>query len=98
MLRQIRNYVLIALAIGAFYFLLSNHFIFTSIHDITLLKKNELSLKYTFFSLKQHHPSKVMRIDELRDAGIEDILLEKGIVTEKRLNQILDDIDALESK
>lgn len=98
MLRQIRNYLLIALAIGAFYFLLSHHFVFTSFRDISLLKKNELSLKYTFFSMKQQSPERILRIAELRDAGIEDLLLQKGMVSEERLNQILDDIDTQESK
>ena len=94
MLRQIRNYVLIALVIGAFYFLLSHHFVFTSIHDITMLKKDELTLKYTFFSMKQQSPERILRIDELRDAGIEDLLLERGMITEDRLYKILDEIDA----
>jgi hypothetical protein len=93
-LNKIRNYALIALAVGAFYFLLSHHIIFTSYKDFDLLKKKELTLKYTFFSLKQVMPTTVLRIDELRDAGIEDILLERGLVTEDRLNHILDQIDS----
>lgn len=98
MLNKIRNYALIALAIGVFYFLLSHHFIFTSFKDFDLLKKKELTLKYTFFSLKQVTPTTVLRIDELRDAGIEDILLERGLVTEDRLNFILDQIDSQEAQ
>jgi hypothetical protein len=98
MLQKIRNYVLIALAIGAFYFLLSHHIIFTSLHDFNLLKKSELSLKYTFFSMKQQSPERILRINELRDAGIEDLLLERGMVSEQRLDKILDDIYAQESK
>jgi hypothetical protein len=92
MLQKIRNYILIALAVGAFYFLLSHHIVFTSYRDFNLLKKSELTLKYTFFSMKQQSPERILRIDELREAGIEDLLLEKGIVTEERLDDILDDI------
>jgi hypothetical protein len=98
MLQKIRNYVLIALAIGAFYFLLSHHIIFTSFRDFSLLKKNELTFKYTFFSMKQQSPERILRINELRDAGIEDLLLEKGMVSEERLDKILYDIDAQESE
>lgn len=98
MVQKIRNYVLIALAIGAFYFLLSHHIIFTSFRDFTIFKKSELTLKYTFFSMKQQSPERILRIKELRDAGIENILLEKGLVSEQRLDKILDDIDAQESK
>lgn len=97
MVQKIRNYVLIALAIGAFYFLLSHHIIFTSFRDFTLLNKSELSLKYTFFSMKQQSPERILRIKELRDAGIENLLLEKGMVSEQRLDSILDDIEAQES-
>ncbi len=97
MLRQIRNYILIALALGAFYFLLSHHFLFMSFKDYTLLKKSELTFRNTFVSLRQQSPEKILRVDALRDAGVEDILLEKGMVTEERLHQILDRIDAQES-
>jgi hypothetical protein len=96
MLKQIRNYVLIVLVIGAFYFLLSHHFVFTSFDDITLLKKSERTFKYTFISLRQQSPRKILRIDALRDAGIEDLLLEKGVVSEELLDRILDEIDAQE--
>jgi hypothetical protein len=96
MFQKIRHYILIALAIGAFYFLLSHHVIFSSFRDFTILKKNELTLKYTFFSMKQQSPERILRIHELRDAGIEDLLLEKGLVSEERLDKILDDIDAQE--
>ena len=98
MLKQIRNYILIAVAIGAFYFLLSHHFLFTSFTDYIVLKKSELTFRNTFVSLKQQSPEKILSIDALRDAGVEDILLERGMVTEERLNQILDRIDAQESK
>lgn len=98
MLQKIRNYVLIALAVGAFYFLLSHHIVFTTFRDYNLLKKNELSLKYTFFSMKQQSPERILRIKELRDAGIENLLLEKGMLSEQRLDKILDDIDAQESE
>lgn len=98
MLQKIRNYILIALVIGAFYFLLSHHFLFTSYNDITFLKKSELTFKYTFVSMKQQSPERILRINELRNAGVEDFLLEKGLVTEDRLNKILYDIDAQESE
>lgn len=97
MVQKIRNYVLIALAIGAFYFLLSHHILFSSFRDFTILKKSELTLKYTFFSMKQQSPERILRIKELRDAGIEDLLLEKGLVSEQRLDYILDKLDAQES-
>lgn len=94
MITRIRNYALIAIAIGSFYYLLSHHFIFTSWNSFDILPKQELTLKYTFFSIKQVYPETVLRIEELRDAGIGDIMLEKGMLTEDRYNQILRKIDS----
>jgi len=94
MVNRLKQYVLIGLAIAAFYFLLSHHIIFTSFTDFDLLKKQELSMKYTFYSLKQAKPYDVLRIDELREAGIEEILLQRGIISEERLNYFLNKIDS----
>jgi hypothetical protein len=91
---RLKSYLWIGLAIGAFYFLLSHHFIFYSLKHFDVLKKQELTLKYTFYALRQHTPLETLRIKELRDAGIEDLMLDDGIVSEERLNQILRRIDS----
>ena len=96
MLSRLKNYFWIALAIATFYFLLSHHFIFYSLKDIDLLKKQELTLKYTFYGIRQHTALDTLRIKELRDAGIEDILLDRGIVSEKDLEKIYKRIDVSE--
>ena len=98
MLSRIKQYALLGAFIYAFYFLLSHHFIVTgfdidSIKDTRVLKKKELPLKYTFFSLKQASPEKVMRIPELREVGIGDVMIEKGMVSQERLNDIERKID-----
>jgi len=93
MLSRIKQYLLIIILIGGFYYLLSHHFVFTSWSSFDILPKQELTLKYTFFSLKQANPEKVMRIDELRDAGIGDIMLENGMLSLEKYNTILRKID-----
>ena len=99
MLSRIKQYALLGAIVYAFYFLLSHHFIVTgfesldSFRDIRVLKKKELTLKYTFFSLKQASPEKVMRIPELREVGIGDVMIEKGMVSQERLNDIERKID-----
>lgn len=93
MLTRIKQYVLIAAVLGAFYFLLSHHFIFNTFRDFDVLKKKELTLEYTFYSLRQHSPAETLRIDALRDAGIENIMLDRGMLSEQRLDQILIQID-----
>jgi hypothetical protein len=94
MLSRIKSYFLIALAIATFYFMLSHHFIFYSLKEFDVLKKQELTLKYTFYSIRQHTPYDTLIINELRDAGIEDILLKRGMVSQESLNRLLNSIDA----
>lgn len=94
MLSRLRNYFLVALAAGFFYFLLNHHIIIFAYNDFKLLKKIEPTLEHTFVSLKQAHPMKLLKIDPLRDAGIEEVMLERGMLTEQRLNKLLDIIDS----
>jgi hypothetical protein len=91
---RLKQYFWIGLALAVIYFLLSHHIIFSSFKDFDQLKKQELTMEYTFFSLKQAKALDVLSIDILRDAGIEDILLDRGIVDEKELDQILFKIDS----
>ncbi len=93
MLTRLKHYILIALAIGAFYFLLNHHIIVFSYKDFEVLKKSEPTLAYTFYSLKQNPPRVVLRIDPLREAGIEEIMLERGMITESKLDDLLKLID-----
>lgn len=90
---RLKQYFWIGLAIAAFYFLLSHHIIFSSFKEFDLLKKQELTMEYTFFSLQQAKIVDVLSIDVLRNAGIEDILLDRGMITEEKLDKILFDID-----
>ena len=80
---RIKQYILIAVAAAAAYFIMSNHFIFygTKVH---LLKKPTLHLHYTFFSIKEKRPSSIMKIDYLREAGIADLLLELGMIDDEQ--------------
>lgn len=99
MLSRIKQYAVIGAVIYAFYFLLGHHFIVTSfdsldaLKDIKILKKNELTLKYTFYSLSQASPEKTMRIPELREAGIGEIMVNLGMVSPEKLNDIERKID-----
>ena len=72
----------------------SNHFLFSSLTSFDRLKKQELTFKYTFFSISQNDPETALRIDELREAGIGDYYLEKGMLTEEKLDKILFQIEA----
>jgi len=89
MFSRLKNYFWIALGVGAFFFLLSYHFIFVTPTSFYLLKKHELTLKYTFFNLGQTTPEVALRIDTLRDDGLGELMVEKGIITEEKLSTIL---------
>jgi hypothetical protein len=84
---RIKQYILIAIAAAAGYFIMSNHIIFNG-REVHLLKKNELHLHYTFYSIKQKKPKVIMEIDYLREAGIGDLLVELGIIDEEQKSRL----------
>lgn len=97
MAKRLKHYILFGLALAAFYFLLSHHIVFSSFREFDLLKKQQLTMEYTFFSIKQADIYDVLRNDVLRDAGIENILLDRGLVTEEKLEQFLQRIDSMKA-
>jgi hypothetical protein len=93
MVTRLKQYFLIGLALAAFYFLLSHHIIFTSFKEFDVLKKQELTLENTFYSLSNKSIIDVLRNDRLVDAGIEDVLLDRGLVSEEKLDIFFQEID-----
>jgi hypothetical protein len=84
---RIKQYILIAVAAVALYYVMDNHFIFNGT-EVHLLKKTSLHLHYTFFSVKDKKPENIMQIDYLREAGIGDLLVELGIINEEQEGQL----------
>jgi hypothetical protein len=87
MKQRIKQYLLIGLAVAAFYFVLDNHFIIDG-HNIHLLKKTTLNLHDTFVSLDNKRAETVLKNDRLREAGIGDLLVELGVITENEKNRL----------
>jgi hypothetical protein len=90
---RIKGYLLIAAAGAGVYFLLSHHIVFygkdaSVIKNIYLLDKSKLNLHYTFFSLHQKKPEAVMKIKQLREDGIGDLLVELGLLSEQEKNRL----------
>jgi len=73
---------------GVLYFFLSFHIIFVG-KSIKLLKKSNLTLNYTFFSTTGKSNKYILDIEELREDGIADILVEVGKMTEEQKDALL---------
>ena len=81
MKQRFKQYALIAAAAALLWFVLNNHFIING-RQVHLLKKSSLNLHDTFVSLNNKRPESVMQNDRLREAGIGDIMVECGMITE----------------
>lgn len=81
MKQRLKQYLLIALAGAAIWFLLNNHFIIQG-RNFYLLKKTTLDLHDTFVSLNNKKPITLLENERLREAGIGDLLVELRMLTE----------------
>jgi len=87
MKERIKHYILIAVAVAALYFTLDNHFIIDG-HRVHLLKKTTLNLHDTFVSLDNKRAETVLKNDRLREAGIGDLLVELGMISEDKKSRL----------
>ena len=88
MMRQLKKYLLWGLAAGAFYFLLSHHFIIVG-RSVKMLNKAKLSLNYTVFSTNKMSNQSILSIPELREVGIGKVLVRTGRITEDELDAFM---------
>lgn len=82
------------IAIG--YIILGYHFIFFG-KSAKILKKTKFTLSYTVFSIPKEEMLKsnktILDIDALREAGIADLLVEMGRMTEKEKERLLEEYE-----
>ena len=80
MIKRLKQYALVAAVAALLWFVLDNHFIIDG-HSVHLLKKTTLDLHDTFVSLDNKRPESIIQNERLREAGIGDLLVERGIIT-----------------
>jgi len=76
-MRGIKKLFIFVVLGAALYVILSYHFIFIG-NSITMLKKTYMTLDYTIFSTKAKSVESILAIDELREAGIGELLVKMG--------------------
>jgi hypothetical protein len=76
-MKGIKRILFFAVLGGLLYVVLSYHFIFVG-NSVKMLKKTQLTLKYTIFSTKAKSVGSILAIDELRKAGIAELLIKMG--------------------
>lgn len=93
MWETIKKYMLYGVIILAVYLLLAFHYIYVGGKDVRFLKKEKLNLKYTFFSLQSKPAQSILKIDVLRHAGIGDILVDIGMISEEQMIKLENKFD-----
>ena len=87
MKQRLKQYLLIALATAALWFMLDNHFVFLG-RQVHRMKKSSLDLHDTFFSLNIKRPETVLKNARLREAGIGKLMVELGLLSEEKKDQL----------
>ena len=82
MFKKIISYILLVFLGAAGYFLLNYHIVFSST-TVKLLNKSKITSEYTFINISSKSVESLMRIDTLREAGIGNVLVEMGRLSEE---------------
>ena len=87
MKQRLKQYALMAAAAALIWFVLDNHFIFSG-SEVHLLKKSSLNLHDTFVSLDNKRPASLMQNDRLREAGVGELMVDIGILSEEERSRL----------
>ncbi len=91
MVKRIKSYIIIGIFLALGYFISSHHIILYKMNNslgFDLLKKSYLTLEYTFYNVTTKRPEDIMKIDLLREAGIGDLLVDIGKLTEGKRQEL----------
>ena len=88
----VKKIIIFGIVVGIGYVLMSYHFILFGT-TVKMLKKSNPTLKYTIFNTKGKDPSKILKIEELYNDGIGELLVEMGVISEERLELYKDKLE-----
>ena len=92
--QRIKQFLFIASFLGVLYFFSAYHIILHN-QDFTLLQKPYLTLEYTFVSLNKRDAEDVLSDDLLREAGIGEVLVDLGRLSEDRRQALENKYDSM---
>jgi hypothetical protein len=81
---------------GVLYFISCNHFIYFGGKTLKLLKKKQPTMSRTFFSTTLKNNEAILKDDVLREAGIADLLVEMGLMSEEEKKRLMVKIEKAE--
>ena len=96
--KRIKNIIIAGIVGYALYFVLSHHFIYFG-SSIAVLPKSEMTLTHTIFSPGDRKEiiykgiDSIIASEDLREAGIGELLVEKKLITEDELRAAEEKID-----
>jgi hypothetical protein len=87
-MKHIKKLVIWVIVAAIIYFFLGYHVIVVG-NGVKLLKKTGFNLDYIVFNAKGKTNASIMDIDELREAGIGELLVDEGVMSERELRKIM---------
>ena len=87
-MKHIKKLIIWVIVAGIIYFFLSYHVIIIG-SGVKLLRKTGYNLDYIVFNAKGKENATIMNIDELREAGIGELLVDEGLMSEKEMKKLM---------
>ncbi|MBW1802219.1 MAG: hypothetical protein JRJ85_16000 [Deltaproteobacteria bacterium] len=87
-MKHIKKIIIWLIVAGIIYFFLGYHVIIVG-SGVKLLKKTGYNLDYIVFNAKGKGNAIIMDIEELREAGIGELLVDEGVMSEGELKKLM---------
>ena len=85
---------ILGLGVGyGLYFVASHHFIYFGATNIKWLEKKQLTFSNTFYSATLKSPEIILDNDVLMEAGLADLMVDEGYLTEEQIDRTLSRIE-----